>query len=225
MALIGAIAMWILRALLFMREILLYIYLYAMPIAIAVAYGYLPVVSQIAKQIAIKFVPLAIMPLPIAILFRGYDLLFGSGTDASIAPDSAFLNYLVGISLPIVAIVLTWKLFVYASPLTAKAIGGATKGVATVGMTLGAAKVGGPAAAATAARWGPKAAAWQTAGRRVSGQQRGAGTSPSGSNSPSRSEFGGSASSGTAHDNIAADAYGQHGVPAYRRTENDPGYY
>ncbi len=121
MAGIGGIAMWILQALFFIREILLYIYLYATPIAIAVAYGYLPVVSRIAKQIAIKFVPLAIMPLPVAILFRGYDLLFGTGTNSAIAPESAFLSYIIGASLPIFALVLIWKLFAYASPLTAKA--------------------------------------------------------------------------------------------------------
>ncbi|MEY7849052.1 hypothetical protein AB7C87_07590 [Natrarchaeobius sp. A-rgal3] len=27
------------------------------------------------------------------------------------------------------------------------------------------------------------------------------------------------------HDNVVSDAYGQRGVPQYRRTENDPGYY
>ncbi|OVE82996.1 hypothetical protein B2G88_18075 [Natronolimnobius baerhuensis] len=218
MAGIGGIAMWILQALFFIREILLYIYLYATPIAIAVAYGYLPVVSRIAKQIAIKFVPLAIMPLPVAILFRGYDLLFGTGTNSAIAPESAFLSYIIGASLPIFALVLIWKLFAYASPLTAKAIGGATKGAVTVGATLGAAKVAGPLAATTAARWGPKAAAWQVAGQQISGRHRGSSANSSGA--PSNAAAG-----GTTHDNVVADAHGQRGVPQYRRTENDPGYY
>ncbi|WP_186336579.1 hypothetical protein [Natrarchaeobaculum sulfurireducens] len=219
LAAIGAIAMWILQALFFIREILLYIYLYAMPIAIAVAYGYLPVVSRITKQIAIKFVPLAIMPLPVAILFRGYDLLFGTGAESSLAPDSAFLSYLVGASLPVFALVLIWKLFAYASPLTAKVIGGATKSAVTVGAAIGTAKVAGPLAATTAARWGPKAAAWQVAGQRLSGQRR----ASSAQSSSGHSSSGGT--SGTAHDNVVSDAYGQQGVPQYRRTENDPGYY
>ncbi|NGM71329.1 hypothetical protein G6M89_20390 [Natronolimnobius sp. AArcel1] len=218
MAAIGGIAMWILQALFFIREILLYVYLYAMPIGIAVAFGHLPIVSQIAKQICIKFVPLAIMPLPLAILFRGYDLLFGAGTNSAIAPESAFLSYLVGASLPIFALVLIWKLFAYASPLTAKVIGGATKGAVTVGATLGAAKVAGPLAATTAARWGPKAAAWQVAGQQISGRRRGSNANSSGA--PSNAAAG-----GTTHDNVVADAYGQRGVPQYRRTENDPGYY
>ena len=36
---VGALAMWILQALLYLRELLLYVFVYAMPIAIAVAYG------------------------------------------------------------------------------------------------------------------------------------------------------------------------------------------
>ncbi|ELY96222.1 hypothetical protein C483_00310 [Natrialba hulunbeirensis JCM 10989] len=219
MAAIGGIAMWILQALFFIREILLYIYLYTMPIAIAVAYGYLPVVSRIGKQIAIKFVPLAIMPLPVAILFRGYDLLFGTGAESSLAPDSSFLSYLIGASLPVFALILIWKLFAYASPLTAKAIGGATKGAVTVGATIGAAKVAGPLAAATAARWGPKAAAWQVAGQQINSRHH----APTRHSSSDHSSSGGNG--GTAHDNVVTDAYGQRGVPQYRRTENDPGYY
>ncbi len=217
MAVIGGIAMWILQALFFIREILLYVYLYAMPIGVAVAFGHLPVVSRIAKQICVKFVPLAIMPLPVAILFRGYDLLFGSGTDSALAPDSSFLSYLVGVSLPVFALILIWKLFAYASPLTAKAIGGVTKGAVTIGAAVGAAKVAGPLAATTAARWGPKAAAWQVAGQRLGGQQHSSNTQSGGDP--------GEQHGGTTHDNVVSDAYGQRGVPQYRRTENDPGYY
>lgn len=216
---IGGIAMWILQALFFIREILLYVYLYSMPIVIAVAFGYLPVISRIARQLALKFVPLAIMPLPVAILFRGYDFLFRAGADAApIAPESSFLSYLVGASLPVFSLILVWKLFAYASPLTASVVGGITKGVITAGAAIGAAKVAGPMAAVTAARWGPKAATWQVAGRRLAGQQR---SSEAQTRVPSSSD----GSGGTAHDNVVTDAYGQQGVPEYRRTENDPGYY
>ncbi|WIV68793.1 hypothetical protein [Natrialbaceae archaeon AArc-T1-2] len=215
MAATGGIAMWTLQALFFIRELLLFIYLYAMPIAIAVAYGHLPVVSRVAKRIATKFIPLAIMPLPVAILFRGYDLLFGTGAESSLAPESTFLSYLIGASLPVFALIVIWKLFAYASPLTAKAIGGA----ATVGAAVGAAKVAGPLAATTAARWGPKAAAWQVAGQQLSRQQQTTNRQPTESHSSA------SGTEGTAHDNVVSDAYGQQGVPQYRRTENDPGYY
>ncbi|RKD87991.1 hypothetical protein [Halopiger aswanensis] len=215
---IGGIAMWILQALFFIREILLYLYLYSMPLLLAVIFGYLPVISRIAKQLAIKFVPLAVMPLPVAILFRGYDFLFGTGAELSIAPESAFLSYLVGASLPVFSLILVWKLFTYASPLTASVVGGVTKGVITAGAAIGAAKVAGPMAAVTAARWGPKAATWQVAGRRLAGQQH---SSEAQTRAPSSSE----GSGGTVHDNVVTDAYGQQGVPEYRRTENDPGYY
>lgn len=218
MAGIGGIAMWLLQALFFIREILLYIYLYAMPLLLAVTFGYLPVISRVAKQLAVKFVPLAVMPLPVAILFRGYDFLFGTGAESSIAPEGPFLSYLVGASLPIFSLILVWKLFAYASPLTAKVVGGITKGAITAGAALGAAKVAGPMAAVTAARWGPKAAAWQAAGQRLATRDQ-----PSGPQTKERSN--GGESSGTAHDNVVTDAYGQQGVPEYRRTENDPGYY
>jgi len=212
LASIGGTAMLFLTALFYIREILLYIFLYSIPIAISVAYGYLPVVSGIVRKIAIKFVPLAIMPLPVAILFRGYDFLFGTGAEASLAPDNPFLSYLIGASLPVFALILIWKLFAYSSPLTARAIGGTAKGVVTIGTAVGAAKVAGPLAATTAARWGPKAAAWQVAGQKVADQKT------SNRSNPDKN-------GGTANDNIASDAYGQKGIRQYRRTENDPGYY
>ncbi|RQG95539.1 hypothetical protein [Natrarchaeobius chitinivorans] len=224
MAAIGGISMWCLQALFFIREILLYIYLYSMPIILAVAYGHLPVISRVGRRIAIKFVPLAIMPLPVAILFRGYDLLFGTGAESSLAPESAFLTYFVGVSLPVFSLLLVWKLFAYASPLTTKVVGGTTKvvggttkGAVAVGATVGAAKIAGPVAAATAARWGPKAAAWQVANQRMRGQSTTTGQ-------PGRSDSSSQESGGTVHDNLVSDAYGQRGVPQYRRTKNDPGY-
>ncbi|WP_337652594.1 hypothetical protein [Halomontanus rarus] len=220
MAVVGGFAMWLLQALFFIREILLYIYLYAMPLGVALAYGRLPVISHIAKRICMRFIPLAIMPLPVAILFRGYEILFSSGTDAALAPDSAFLSYLVAVLLPVFSLVLVWKLFAYASPLTTKVIGGVTRGAATVGAVAGAATVAGPYAAATAAQWGPKAAAGQVAGHKLGSR----GGSSGGSETDSGGS-GGGGGDGTAHDNVASDAYGPQGVPPYRRTGNDPRYY
>ncbi len=213
---VGAIAMWILQALFFLREIMLYILIYAMPIGIALTYGNLPVVSHIARTVSMKFVPLAIMPLPVALLFKGYELLFSEGTDAALIPESSFLSYLIAVTLPLLSIVIVWKLFKYASPMTTRIIGGATKGVATAGAAVGAGVVAGPAAAATAATWGPKAAVGYAAASKM--RQGGGSATQSGNSS-------GSAGGRTDHDNIATDAYGQEGVPAYRRTENDPGYY
>ncbi|WP_276255725.1 hypothetical protein [Halomontanus rarus] len=220
MAVVGGFAMWLLQALFFIREILLYIYLYAMPLGVALTYGRLPVISHIAKRICMRFIPLAIMPLPVAILFRGYEILFSSGTDAALAPDSAFLSYLVAVLLPVFSLVLVWKLFAYASPLTTKVIGGVTRGAATVGAVAGAATVAGPYAAATAAQWGPKAAAGQVAGHKLGsrGGSSGGGETDSGGS-------GGGGGDGTAHDNVASDAYGPQGAPPYRRTGNDPRYY
>ena len=155
-ALIGGLSMWALEALYYIREVLLYVYVYGMPIAFALAYGNVPVLSDIAMGFSKKFVPLAVLPLPAAVVFKGYDLLYSQN---AIAPSSPFLRYLVAASLPLIALYLTWKTFKYATPLTAKVLGGATKGAALIGGVAAGAYIGGAGVATTAARWGPKAAA------------------------------------------------------------------
>ncbi|SDN08449.1 type IV secretion system protein TrbL [Halogranum gelatinilyticum] len=155
-ALSGGISMWALEALFYIRKILLYVYLYGMPIAFALAYGNIPVISDIAMGFAKRFVPLAVLPLPAAMVLKGYDLIYAGG---SLTPGTAFLKYLVAASLPLVALYVTWKTFKYATPLTAKVVGGATKGAALIGGVAAGAYVGGAGVATTAARWGPKAAA------------------------------------------------------------------
>ncbi|QIB79123.1 hypothetical protein G3A49_13720 [Haloferax volcanii] len=158
LAALGGISMWAIQALFFIREILLYVYVYGMPIAIALGYGNIPVLSDIATGFAKRFVPLVVLPLPAAVVFKGYDLLFASGT---FSPPTAFLQYLVAVSLPVIALYLTWKTFAYATPLTARAIGSASKGAVIVGSVAAGASMGGAGVATTAARWGPKAAAGQ----------------------------------------------------------------
>jgi len=128
-AVIGGISMWALEALFYIRMILLYVYLYGLPIAFALAYGNIPVVSDIAMGFCKRFVPLAVLPLPAAMVLKGYDLIYGG----ALTPGTAFLKYLVAASLPLVALFITWKTFKYATPLTAKVVGGATKGAALVG--------------------------------------------------------------------------------------------
>ena len=155
-ALVGGLSMWALEALYYIREILLYVYVYGMPIAFAFGYGNIPVLSDIAMGFIKRFVPLAVLPLPAAVVFKGYDLLYSEG---ALAPSSAFLRYLVAASLPLIALYITWKTFKYATPLTAKVVGGAMKGAALISGVAAGAYVGGAGVATTAARWGPKAAA------------------------------------------------------------------
>lgn len=157
-ALAGGISMWALEALFYIRKVLLYVYLYGMPIAFALAYGNIPVVSDISMGFAKRFVPLAVLPLPAAIVLKGYDLIYAGG---SLTPGTEFLKYLVAVSLPLVALYVTWKTFKYATPLTARVVGGATRGAALVGSVAAGAYVGGAGVATTAVRWGPKAAAGQ----------------------------------------------------------------
>ena len=192
---LGGISMWALQALFYLREILLYVYMYGMPLAIAVAYGNVPVLSDIAMRLAKKFVPLAVLPLPAAVLFKGYDLLYGGG--GTFTPPTPFLQYLVATSLPVIAVLLTWKTFKYASPVTARVIGGVTRGAVTAGAVATGAYLAGPTVAATAARWGPKAALSHAAAHRLGDQRQSSG--------------------GQTADNVADDRQ-----PEYRRTENDP---
>lgn len=166
-ALVGGFSMWALEALYYIREILLYVYLYGMPIALALSYGNIPILSDIAIRFTKRFVPLAVLPLPAAVVFKGYDLLYSQGT---LAPSSPFLKYLVAASLPLTALYLSWKTFKYATPLSAKAISGATKGAALIGGVAAGAYVGGAGVATTAVRWGPKAAASHAIAQKAAGR-------------------------------------------------------
>jgi type IV secretion system protein TrbL len=197
----GALAMWTLQALLYLRELLLYVFVYTMPIAIAVAYGGLPVLSGIAARVAVKFIPLAVMPLPVALLFRGYDLLIGGGA-GTMAPESPFFGYLIAVSLPVVSVWVIWKLFAYTTPRLVRTVGRVTGLTVTAGAVAGAATVAGPWAGAAAARWGPKAAAGQAVAQRF-GRDR-------------------EETASTADSSAPVVRTNETGAPSYRRTENEP---
>jgi hypothetical protein len=202
---IGGIGMWLLRALLFVREILVLVYVYAMPFGIALAFGNLPVISRIARGLCIRFIPLAVLPIPIAILFAGYGFLFGNGTPVFGSFASAFPKLLIAASLPVLAVWVAWRTFGYATPTIARVTGGVGRTALTVGAIAGASYLGGPALAATAGREGTRTALRTAAAKQVA----------------SRSSNGETTTDGAG----PRDAHGQAGVPAYRRTENDPGYY
>ena len=200
MAVLGGLSMIALRALFFVRELLLYVFLYTMPIAVAIVYGNVPIVSEIARRIAVQFVALAMVPLPTALLFRGYGLLFTGPNTVPVG--GPFFEYLTAISLPLVALYVTWKTFSYAAPLASRLMRGAGRGAVLAGTVGTAAYVAGPRAAAAAARWGTRGAAGaMLAGRRGSGGNGGTDATD------------------------ADDGQPDGGVPEYRRRENDPAYY
>lgn len=169
-AMLGGISMWTLQALYYIREVLLFVYIYGMPIALAIGYGNVPVLSEIALGFARRFVPLAALPLPAAIVFKGYDLLYTGGT---LTPVNSFLKYLVAMSLPMVAVFITWRTFKYATPVTAKVMSGATKGAILVGGIAAGGYVGGGSTAAAAARFGPQVAAGHALGQKASKRNSG----------------------------------------------------
>jgi len=176
LATLGGLSMWILEALYFVRELLLLVYVYGMPIAFALGYGNVPVLSDIALGFSKRFVPLAVLPLPAGVVFKGYDLLYSQG---AIAPGSPFLRYFVACSLPLIALYVSWKTFTFATPLTARILGGATRGVALLGGVAAGAYVGGAGVATTAARWGPKAAASHAVAQKAAARGGGDGTEQS----------------------------------------------
>ena len=201
MAWIGAFSIVILRALFFIREILLYVFMYVMPIGIAVAYGNIPIVSEIARRISTQFVALAILPLPAALLFRGFGLLFAGPNQIPLT--GPFTQYLAVIALPVVSVYVTWKTFSYAAPLASRTLGRTGRGAVLLGSIGAAASVAGPQTAALAARWGPKGAAGAMVSKRYGPQPRVRELSEESSD----------------------EQQPQGGVPEYRRKENDPGYY
>ncbi|MFC7070521.1 hypothetical protein [Halobaculum lipolyticum] len=205
----GAISLTALKTMYFLREVLLYVYLYGMPIGIAFAFSNLPVISQIAARFCRQFIPLAILPLPAAVLFRGYALLFGGSP--IVTPSEALFQYVTVISLPVLGVYLTWKTFRYGAPLAAGAISRTGQVATTAGVVAGIAATGGTGAAATAARYGSRAGVAHAAIQQVGGEN-----SSTTRNGPSTT---------TGQDNVSTDTAADGGVPAYRRAEHDPGYY
>ncbi|QLD86135.1 hypothetical protein HWV23_10490 [Natronomonas halophila] len=201
MAMVGGLSMLAVQALFFIRDVLLYVYLYGMPVGLAISYGNVPVLSGIARRICAQFIPLAILPLPAALLFRGYAFLFTG--ESKLAVSGSFFEYLVVISLPIIALFVTWKTFQYASPLAARVLGTASRGTVLLGTVAGAAAIGGPRAAAAAGRWGPTAGASVAVSNRYRVARR----------------------TGDQPASDSSDEADSGGRSEYRRKENDPAYY
>ncbi|MXR40787.1 hypothetical protein GRX01_05455 [Halobaculum sp. WSA2] len=202
---VAAISLSTLKSIFFLREVLLYVYLYGMPIGLAFAFGNLPVVSRIAARFCRQFIPLVVLPIPAAVLFRGYGLLFGG--EPVVSPTRPLFGYVVAISLPVVGLYVTWKTFRYAAPLVTGALARTSRTAATLGAVAGMGAAVGGGAAATTARYGPRAGMMYAAVQRVmdgGSSQHGAST--------------------TTQDNVTTDRSGDGGIPAYRRRENDPGH-
>ena len=191
----GGLAMLLVEAIFLVRELLLFVYLYAMPLGIALAFGNLAVVSRIARRFVRGFVPLVLLPLPIAVLCRGYELLLvEGGLFETVDPVGRFL---LVCSFPLLAVVLAWVTFQYASPAVGRVVGRGVRAGATVGTAATVGVAAGPAAAERTARRGISRGVGKTVIDRVSvdGGRRGGGRE---------------------------EPVGASEAPAYRRTENDP---
>jgi hypothetical protein len=173
---LGSLSMWSLLAIYYIRDILLYVYIYGMPLLFAIGYGNIPILSDIAIGFTKRFVPLAILPLPASVIFKGYDLLY---VELSLEPSTAFLQYIVAVSLPLLALYATWKTFIYASPTTSKVLGRTAKGAAMVAGTAAGGYVGGTGLASTVAKTGTKRAAQQMIIEKVASKRSNSGNTGS----------------------------------------------
>jgi len=198
MAGLGAIAIVCLRALFIIRELLLYIILYTMPIGIAVMYANIPVISEIARRFAVQFIALAVLPLPVALLLRGYGLLF-TGSD-TIPLGGRFAEYLVVISMPVVASTYVEDVHVRGATYDPCHQRRRPWGRPRWHCRDGGVRRRATGAAATA-RWGLRGAAGSVAANRYTQRN--------------------DSSEEASTDEQPPDG----GVPEYRRKENDPAYY
>jgi len=104
------------------------------------------VVSDIAMGFCKRFVPLAVLPLPAAMVLKGYDLIYAGGAHARnsvpqiscrcVPPAGRTLHHVEDVQIR--------------DPLTAKVVGGATKSAALVGGVAA-----GPTSVAPASRRPP----------------------------------------------------------------------
>lgn len=167
--LVGAVGMWLLEALFYLREVLILVYLYAVPVALALRYGQVPVFGQIARGFTRKFVPLLVVPLPAVVVFRAYDVLVVGASGA--APGTAFTQQLVAATLPVIVLYLSWKTFGYAEPASARVVDRATGGLTRVALAAGGGYLAGAGAGQAVARGSPAAAV--AAGAAERGARRG----------------------------------------------------
>lgn len=168
LAVAGGTAMWLLQALFIVRKIVLPIVVYAMPLGIAIAYGGVPLVSRVAFAFVLRFVPLALAPLPAALVLRGYELTLATGV---FGLSTSFGRTLLVVSLPVVLLVVTWKVFTYSNPRATQLVGGSMKTGAVLGIAAAGATAGSSAVGLTAARFGPKAAAGHAAFNTLAGSR------------------------------------------------------
>jgi hypothetical protein len=199
MAGVGWLSITLLRMLFVIRELLLYVFVYVMPVGIAVVYGNIPIVSEIAKRFCVQFIALAVLPLPVALLLRGYSLLFAGGTQIPI--EGSFVGYIAVISLPLLGAYVTWKTFTYAAPLASRTISAVGRGGMYLGAVGAAASTVGPRAAVVASRMGSKGAAGMALAGRYN---QDTGDAPQ-----------------VSHSQVHV-RHIEHEQPTYRRTENDP---
>ncbi|MFC4407704.1 hypothetical protein [Haloarchaeobius iranensis] len=125
---VGALAAFAVRTIFMLRWLVLYVYLYAMPIGIALLFGNVPYVSTVAKRFVKHFFTWVLLPLPAGALLMVYDVLFNDlQLLGQVSGSPSTVQFLVGITFPVLLLWVTWKTFAYAEPIQQRVEAGAVE--------------------------------------------------------------------------------------------------
>jgi len=152
---IAGIVVWlIIIALLQLQRFVVAAYLIAGPLLIAGWYSNIPMLDDLCQNLLKKFLPLVLMPLPLAIVsipFRSlgavplgqdtYGLYVGAGYVAS----TTILGPVIFLGFGIIVLFGIWTVFKSANQTAASVVGSGAKGAAALGLTMGGAPAAGRA--------------------------------------------------------------------------------
>lgn len=125
---VGALSAFAVRTIFMLRWLVLYVYLYSMPIGIALLFGNVPYVSDIAKRFVKHFFTWLLLPLPAGALLMVYDVLFNDlQLLGQVSGSPSSVQFLVGITFPVLLLWVTWKTFTYAEPIRQRVEAGAVE--------------------------------------------------------------------------------------------------
>jgi len=147
---IGALAYLGLFVLFSLREFLIYTLIFIGPIGIALSFSGIPVLEDYARNAMSRFVPLVLLPIPAAVVFRAMSFFLDNLSGTAITQLKIGVELMIG-AAPLVAFYLCWKSFKLTNPL----VGGLVDSTASVA-TGGIKKTGrGAAAVGATATLGP----------------------------------------------------------------------
>ncbi|RLM68471.1 hypothetical protein [Halorubrum sp. Atlit-26R] len=153
---IGGILVWLLIiALLQLQRFMVAAYLVGGPLLIAGWYSNIPMLDDLCQNLLKKFLPLVLMPLPLAIVSIPFQSLgavpldgssqYGLYVGAGYVASTTILGPVIFLGFGIIVLFAIWALFKSANQTAASIIGSGAKGAAALGLTMGGAPAAGRA--------------------------------------------------------------------------------